>query len=222
MANPLAFHITQGQLPSIIMHSRVDKDKKQQQSSTNLKKNAPELWGETTTISVIQSPGWTTCFKAHTSAVFGISFEDLTATTMFLGASRPLSVFPCFGCWLVLISAPRTDQETFTTKPWLPYPAKTTRPTCLKANRRRRRRQKQDNKAGKWFPYTLLQRDGWGNVDIKHLNAQLFLLVAFKEITNKQTKKERRFWPAQMKWNATTPTRSKKDNFSPFFFTSSL
>lgn len=43
----------------------------------------PELGEGTTTSKVMQSPGWTTWVKAHTRAVFGISFEALTATTTF-------------------------------------------------------------------------------------------------------------------------------------------
>lgn len=62
------------------------------------KKGLPELCEGTTTSSVMQSPGCTTWVRDQTRAVFGISFDALTATITFSAPSEPFSCFPRFCC----------------------------------------------------------------------------------------------------------------------------
>lgn len=72
------------------------------QCSSNKATSIPELGDGITTSSVMQSPGWTTCVKAQTSAVLGTSFNALTATITFDTVFKPFSCLPSFNSRVII------------------------------------------------------------------------------------------------------------------------
>jgi len=73
-------------------------DKEQIDKEIMAKISLPELCEGTTTSNVMQSPGCTTWVRDQTRAVFGISFDALTATMTFSAPSEHISCFPRFCC----------------------------------------------------------------------------------------------------------------------------